>query len=132
MQTNENKPMNAADQVVKPNSKRKTVLTVLSLALLLGLGSYLAYQTLVASRYEKTDNAYVNADIVQITPLLGGTVRAIHADDTDFSLTEFHHFLPANSPRPRASSISSRTWSWIVSSRGTATGVRLLSATMRT
>ena len=84
MQTNENKPMNAADQAVKPNTRRKTVLTVLSLALLLGLGSYLAYQTLVASRYEKTDNAYVNADIVQITPLLGGTVRAIHADDTDF------------------------------------------------
>jgi len=84
MQTNENKPMNAADQAVKPNNKRKTALTVLSLALLLGLGSYLGYQMTVASRYEKTDNAYVSADIVQITPLLAGTVRAIHADDTDF------------------------------------------------
>ena len=37
MQTNENKPMNAADQAVKPNTRRKTVLTVLSLALLLVL-----------------------------------------------------------------------------------------------
>jgi len=39
---------------------------------------------LIGGRVETTDNAYVNANVVQITPLVGGTVRAIHADDTDF------------------------------------------------
>jgi membrane fusion protein (multidrug efflux system) len=69
---------------VPENTKRKTALTVISVAMLLGLGGYYAYQYMVGSRFEKTDNAYVNANIVQITPLLAGTVRAIHADDTDF------------------------------------------------
>jgi len=39
---------------------------------------------MVGRRFEQTDNAYVNANVVQITPLVAGTVRAIHADDTDF------------------------------------------------
>lgn len=72
------------DTVIAPNRRRKAALTLLSLAVLLGVGGYVAYETLVASRYEKTDNAYVQANVVQITPLVGGTVRAIHADDTEF------------------------------------------------
>jgi hypothetical protein len=39
---------------------------------------------LVASHYETTDNAYVQGNVIQITPQIGGTVLAIHADDTDF------------------------------------------------
>jgi membrane fusion protein (multidrug efflux system) len=31
-----------------------------------------------------TDNAYVQGNVIQITPQVGGTVLAIHADDTDF------------------------------------------------
>ncbi len=69
---------------IPENTKRKTALTAISVALLVGLGGYYAYQYMVGSRFEKTDNAYVNANIVQITPLVAGTVRAIHADDTDF------------------------------------------------
>ncbi len=42
------------------------------------------YDWLVASHYEHTDNAYVQGNIVQITPQAGGTVMAIAADDTDF------------------------------------------------
>jgi membrane fusion protein (multidrug efflux system) len=38
----------------------------------------------VARHHETTDNAYVAGNIVQITPQLSGTVRAINADDTDF------------------------------------------------
>ena len=34
--------------------------------------------------YESTDNAYVQGNVIQITPQIGGTVVAIHADDTDF------------------------------------------------
>ncbi|HEX2011226.1 MAG TPA: efflux RND transporter periplasmic adaptor subunit [Roseateles sp.] len=63
---------------------RKKALTVAGVVIVLGLGAYGVYQALVASKYESTDNAYVQANVVQITPQVGGTVRAIHADDTDF------------------------------------------------
>jgi membrane fusion protein (multidrug efflux system) len=46
--------------------------------------SYFAYHWLHGRHFESTDNAYVQANVVQITPQIGGTVRAIHADDTDF------------------------------------------------
>ena len=65
-------------------SKRKTALTTLSIGVLLLLGGYAAYQFMVARNYQSTDNAYVQANVVQITPQIGGTVRALHADDTDF------------------------------------------------
>jgi membrane fusion protein (multidrug efflux system) len=50
---------------------------------LAGLG-WAAYEWLVASHYESTDNAYVQGNVIQITPQMGGTVMAILADDTDF------------------------------------------------
>ncbi|RQO58629.1 EmrA/EmrK family multidrug efflux transporter periplasmic adaptor subunit [Paucibacter sp. KBW04] len=80
MSASETKDTTAA----KGNSPRKKALTVISLAVLLGLGAYGVYQWVVGSRVEQTDNAYVNANVVQITPLVGGTVRAIHVDNTDF------------------------------------------------
>jgi membrane fusion protein (multidrug efflux system) len=43
-----------------------------------------AYEWLVASHYESTDNAYVQGNVVQITPQISGTVTAINADDTDY------------------------------------------------
>ena len=66
------------------SAKRKTALTILSVLVVVGLAGYIGYEWIVGKRYESTDNAYVNANVVQITPLVGGTVRAIHADDTDF------------------------------------------------
>jgi len=62
---------------------RKKALTAIALAVLLGGAAYGAYYALVASHYEHTDNAYVQANVVQITPQVSGTVLAIHADDTD-------------------------------------------------
>lgn len=62
---------------------RKKALTAIALALLLGGAAYGAYYALVANHYEHTDNAYVQANVVQITPQVSGTVLAIHADDTD-------------------------------------------------
>lgn len=71
-----------------PNTKaknpRKKALSLAATAVLIAVAVYGAYQVLVASRFESTDNAYVQAHVVQITPQVGGTVRAIHADDTDF------------------------------------------------
>ncbi|MEO5733936.1 MAG: HlyD family efflux transporter periplasmic adaptor subunit [Rubrivivax sp.] len=45
--------------------------------------AYGAYWALVLNHYESTDNAYVQGNVVQVTPQLGGTVTAIKVDDTD-------------------------------------------------
>jgi membrane fusion protein (multidrug efflux system) len=45
--------------------------------------AYGVYWALVLNHYESTDNAYVQGNVVQLTPQVGGTVVAINADDTD-------------------------------------------------
>ncbi|WP_309680735.1 HlyD family efflux transporter periplasmic adaptor subunit [Polaromonas sp.] len=66
------------------NPQRKKALSALAAVVALaGLG-WAAYEYLVASHYEATDNAYVQGNVIQITPQIGGTVMAIMADDTDF------------------------------------------------
>ena len=66
------------------NPKRRKALTALaSVVVVAGLG-WAAYEFLVASHYESTDNAYVQGNVIQITPQIGGTVVALMADDTDF------------------------------------------------
>ncbi len=68
----------------KDNSRRRKGLTALATVVALaGLG-WAAYEWLVARHYESTDNAYVQGNVVQITPQVSGTVMAIYADDTDF------------------------------------------------
>lgn len=64
--------------------KRKKALTAIAAVVVVaGLG-LAAYEWLVASHFETTDNAYVQGNVIQITPQIGGTVMAILADDTDF------------------------------------------------
>ncbi|MFA7275425.1 MAG: efflux RND transporter periplasmic adaptor subunit [Pseudobdellovibrionaceae bacterium] len=41
-----------------------------------------AYYFLVLSKHVTTDNAYVGAEIAQITPSTGGTIKEIHYNDT--------------------------------------------------
>jgi len=65
-------------------SKRRQWLTAVAAAAVVAAGAYGTYYTLVLSHYESTDNAYVQGNLVQITPQVGGTVVAIGADDTDF------------------------------------------------
>ena len=79
-------PVAASASTTAPagNPKRKKALTALaSVVVVAGLG-WAAYEYLVASHYESTDNAYVQGNVIQITPQIGGTVMAIMADDTDF------------------------------------------------
>lgn len=59
------------------------------LALIAGLvvavgGGYGAYWATVLRYYQSTDDAYVNGNVVQITPQISGTVVSIGADDTQF------------------------------------------------
>ena len=88
MTTPESSPSAASsDALLQPaagNPRRRKALTALaSVVVVAGLG-WAAYEYLVASHYESTDNAYVQGNVIQITPQIGGTVMAIMADDTDF------------------------------------------------
>ena len=66
------------------NPARRKALTAVSAAVAVAGIAYGAYWALVLNHFESTDNAYVQGNVVQITPQVGGTVVAINADDTDF------------------------------------------------
>ena len=65
------------------NPARKKALTAVAAAVVVAGIGYGAYWALVLNHYESTDNAYVQGNVVQLTPQVGGTVVAINADDTD-------------------------------------------------
>jgi membrane fusion protein (multidrug efflux system) len=63
-------------------SKRKQRLLILGIAVLvLGVG-YGAYLFLYGRFYESTDDAYVAADVMQVTSEVAGTVSSVLVDDT--------------------------------------------------
>jgi len=66
------------------SAQRRTALTAIAAAVLLAGAAWGGYHWLHGRHFETTDNAYVQANVVQITPQVGGTVVAIQADDTDF------------------------------------------------
>ncbi|ANJ57273.1 hemolysin D [Pseudomonas silesiensis] len=71
-------PQDASNQ-----RKRKVMLVVLALVVILtGLGAW-GYHELYGRWNESTDDAYVNGNVVEITPLVTGTVVSIGADDGD-------------------------------------------------
>ncbi len=63
---------------------RKKYLTGLAAVVALGGLAWAGYSYWIASHHESTDNAYVQGQVVQVTPQISGTVQAILADDTDF------------------------------------------------
>ncbi|HEX7441180.1 MAG TPA: HlyD family efflux transporter periplasmic adaptor subunit [Caldimonas sp.] len=71
---------NAAPQ---GNPARKKALTAVAAAVAVAGIAYGIYWALVLNHFESTDNAYVQGNVVQLTPQVGGTVVAINADDTD-------------------------------------------------
>ena len=73
-------PSAAAPQ---PNPGRKKALLAVSAAVAAAGIAYAVYWALVLNHFESTDNAYVQGNVVQLTPQVGGTVVAINADDTD-------------------------------------------------
>ncbi len=71
-----------APAVTATNGQRKRWLAIVIGAFaLIGIG-YAIYWAIALRYVQSTDDAYVNGNIVQITPQISGTVVAINADDT--------------------------------------------------
>ncbi|MEA3086517.1 MAG: rane fusion protein multidrug efflux system [Paraburkholderia sp.] len=81
-------PTQPAPQPTQPaqppanNGKRKRMMTLLVIVILIAAVAYGLYYFLDARFHEDTDDAYVNGNVVQITPQVTGTVIAVNADDT--------------------------------------------------
>ena len=73
---------NAASAQSQNNGKRKRMMTLLVAVIVIAAIAYGLYYFLVARFHEDTDDAYVNGNVVQITPQVTGTVIAVKADDT--------------------------------------------------
>src|SRR5690348_16926296 len=64
--------------------KRRLLLRgLVALVVVVGIG-WALYHFLVGRWYEGTDDAYVDGNVVQITPQVPGTVISIGADDNDY------------------------------------------------
>ncbi|CAN7601459.1 efflux RND transporter periplasmic adaptor subunit [Pseudomonas sp. LjRoot277] len=83
--------MATADKTQSPDNtqdtsnsrKRKVMLVVLAIVVILaGVGVW-GYHEFYGRWNESTDDAYVNGNVVEITPLVTGTVVSIGADDGD-------------------------------------------------
>lgn len=72
----------AASAPAQGNGKRKRMMTLLAAIIVIAAIAYGLYYFLVARFHESTDDAYVNGNVVQITPQVLGTVVAVNADDT--------------------------------------------------
>jgi membrane fusion protein (multidrug efflux system) len=77
-----NAPAAGGNDQGQSNGHRNRLLLVMTLALLVIAIGYGIYWLTVLRFRETTDDAYVNGNIVQITPQIAGTVVGINADDT--------------------------------------------------
>ncbi|MBP6899309.1 MAG: efflux RND transporter periplasmic adaptor subunit [Burkholderiaceae bacterium] len=73
----------AAPAPAVPTSRRRPALLILSAAVLLAGAGWGAWWWTHGRHQEHTDNAYVQAPVVQVTPQVAGTVTAVLVDDTD-------------------------------------------------
>ncbi|MCX4172270.1 MULTISPECIES: EmrA/EmrK family multidrug efflux transporter periplasmic adaptor subunit [Paraburkholderia] len=83
--TQPTQPAPQPTQPVQPpanSGKRKRMMTLLVIVILIAAVAYGLYYFLDARFHEDTDDAYVNGNVVQITPQVTGTVVAVNADDT--------------------------------------------------
>ncbi|WP_439670725.1 Multidrug export protein EmrA [Cupriavidus necator] len=75
-------PAQQAPAATSNNGKRKRMLLSLTAAIVVAGIGYGVYWGMYARHFENTDDAYVAGNVVQVTPLVGGTVVSISADDT--------------------------------------------------
>ncbi len=74
---------NQAEQIKPTHSKKRKKLFVIFFFVLIVVAILgFAYWLLHARNYVSTDNAYVGAEVAQVTPSIGGTVKSIEVIDT--------------------------------------------------
>jgi membrane fusion protein, multidrug efflux system len=64
------------------SAKRKLWLALLGIGVVIAGTAYGAYYITYGQYHGSTDDAYVNGNLVQLTPQVSGTVNAVNADDT--------------------------------------------------
>ncbi|MEE7560683.1 biotin/lipoyl-binding protein, partial [Xanthomonas sp. Kuri4-2] len=74
-QTPSSVPENAAP------SRRGMLLRIFAVLVIVVLAALVVWYFLVGRWHEDTDDAYVQGNLVQITPMVGGTVVSIGAED---------------------------------------------------
>jgi membrane fusion protein (multidrug efflux system) len=62
--------------------RRKLLLSLLAAAVVVAGAAYSGYYFTYARYHQSTDDAYVNGNLVQLTPQVTGTVVSVNADDT--------------------------------------------------
>ncbi len=67
---------------IDKDNKRKSLFVLLGLCVFLMAFVFSVYYFFVSSKHVTTDNAYVGAEIAQVTSLVGGIVKAIHYKGT--------------------------------------------------
>ena len=72
---------NFAEPAPVKSGKRKRALIILATVVVAALVAWLLWYLLVGRWHEDTDDAYVQGNMVSITPQTGGTVVAINAED---------------------------------------------------
>ena len=70
----------AATSKPKPKKARGWLLRGLGVLVLLGIIAWGAWYFIEGRWYEETEDAYINGNVVQITPQMAGTVISIGAD----------------------------------------------------
>lgn len=76
---------NAIPSQTKPSAapRRRKIMLTIGAVFAAAAAGYGLYWALVSRYIEDTDNAYVQGNVVQITPQIAGTVARIYADDTN-------------------------------------------------
>ncbi len=64
------------------NTRRRRLFTIFGVVLAVLTIGYGIYWLLIGSHYVSTDNAYVGADVAQVTPLVSGAVTEVRVADT--------------------------------------------------
>ena len=73
---------NATPPAPSGSGKRKLWLALLALGIVVAGGAYGSYYFTYGQYHESTDDAYVDGNLVELTPQVTGTVNAVNADDT--------------------------------------------------
>ena len=66
----------------KPESRRRRLFLLLGAAVLAAAAIFATWWLLVASHHQSTDDAYVQADVAQVTPLVSGAIISAPSGDT--------------------------------------------------